>query len=104
MPSIVWKGHLTFGLVSIPAKLFRAARRERVRLHYVHRPQIAEPLSTTPLLNPAGEPQRAAFQRLQKPESAPPAPEPAAIPAPVSRVWQALVTSADEQPISRAEV
>src|SRR5215469_6939721 len=29
MPSIVWKGHLTFGLVSIPVKLFRAARRAR---------------------------------------------------------------------------
>ena len=36
MASIVWKGHLTFGLVSIPVKLYRAARKERVRLHYVH--------------------------------------------------------------------
>ena len=32
-------------LVSIPVKLFRAARRERVRLHYVHRPEPAEPLA-----------------------------------------------------------
>ena len=32
MPSIVWKGQLTFGLVSIPEKLYRAARRERVRM------------------------------------------------------------------------
>ena len=71
MPSIVWKGHLTFGLVSIPVKLFRAARRERVRLHYVHRPEPAE---------------------------APPTP------APVSRVRQSLVTTGDEQPISRADI
>ena len=45
MPSIVWKGHLRFGLVSIPVKLFRATRRERVRLHYVQRPEPAEPLA-----------------------------------------------------------
>ena len=45
MPSIVWKGHLTFGLVSIPVKLYRAARRERVRMHYVHQPVVlAEPV------------------------------------------------------------
>jgi non-homologous end joining protein Ku len=49
MPSIVWKGHLTFGLVSIPVKLFRAARRERVRLHYVHRPESAEPRAIEPV-------------------------------------------------------
>jgi hypothetical protein len=42
MPSIVWKGQLTFGLVSIPVKLYRAARRERVRMHYVHRHEITE--------------------------------------------------------------
>jgi non-homologous end joining protein Ku len=42
MPSIVCKGHLTFGLVSIPVKLYRAARRERVRLHYVHRQEPDE--------------------------------------------------------------
>ena len=29
MPATVWKGDLTFGLVSIPVRLFRAARRER---------------------------------------------------------------------------
>ena len=28
MPSIVWKGHLTFGLVSIPVKLYRVAPKE----------------------------------------------------------------------------
>jgi hypothetical protein len=49
MPSIVWKGHLTFGLVSIPVKLFRAARRERVRLHYVHRTESAEQPLTVPI-------------------------------------------------------
>ena len=42
MPSIVWKGQLTFGLVSIPVKLYRAARRERVRMHYVHQAEVSE--------------------------------------------------------------
>lgn len=42
MPSIVWKGQLTFGLVSVPVKLYRAARKERVRMHCVHRPKVSE--------------------------------------------------------------
>ncbi len=33
----IWKGHLSFGLVSIPVRLFRAARAERVSLREVHR-------------------------------------------------------------------
>jgi DNA end-binding protein Ku len=36
MPSTVWKGHLTFGLVSIPVKLFRAARAEKVSFRQLH--------------------------------------------------------------------
>jgi DNA end-binding protein Ku len=104
MPSIVWKGHLTFGLVSIPVKLFRAARRERVRLHYVYRPEVAEPPSEASVVNPAGITQRASAHHPQKLETVPPTTAPAAIPEPVSRVRQALVTSADEQPISRAQV
>ena len=30
MATSIWKGHLTFGLVSIPVKLYRAARAEKV--------------------------------------------------------------------------
>lgn len=37
MPSIVWKGHLTFGLVSIPLRLYAAARSQRVEFHQLHR-------------------------------------------------------------------
>ena len=37
MASTVWKGHLTFGLVSIPVRLFLAARRERINLHQLRR-------------------------------------------------------------------
>jgi non-homologous end joining protein Ku len=36
MATSVWKGHLTFGLVSIPVKLYRAARAEKVSFRQVH--------------------------------------------------------------------
>ena len=37
MPSTTWKGHITFGLVSIPIKLYPAARKERVEFHQIHK-------------------------------------------------------------------
>ncbi|MCU1262336.1 MAG: Ku domain protein [Bryobacterales bacterium] len=37
MASTIWKGHLTFGLVSIPIKLFRAARAEKIHMHRLER-------------------------------------------------------------------
>jgi DNA end-binding protein Ku len=37
MASTVWRGYLTFGLVSIPVRLFRAARAERVSLKRLYR-------------------------------------------------------------------
>lgn len=105
MPSIVWKGHLTFGLVSIPVKLFRAARRERVSLHYVHQPPRAEPPAMAPVsattTEPFGPPPQPARSETTpanaKPETVPP-------PVPVTRVHQSLVTNGDEQPISRADL
>ncbi|MBI4463016.1 MAG: Ku protein [Acidobacteria bacterium] len=36
MAATVWKGHLTFGLISIPIGLYSAARGERVSFHYLH--------------------------------------------------------------------
>lgn len=37
MASTIWKGHLTFGLVSIPIRLSRAARAEKVHMHHLQR-------------------------------------------------------------------
>ena len=37
MASTVWRGQLTFGLVSFPVRLHIAARKERVRMHYLRR-------------------------------------------------------------------
>src|SRR5215467_356963 len=36
MASSVWKGYLTFGLISIPIRLFSAARGERIGLNQLH--------------------------------------------------------------------
>ena len=36
MASTVWKGHLTFGLVSLPVKLYSAARSESVSFNQLH--------------------------------------------------------------------
>ncbi len=38
MASTVWKGHLTFGLVSLPIKLYSAARAEHVAFNQLHQP------------------------------------------------------------------
>jgi DNA end-binding protein Ku len=36
MASTVWKGYLTFGLISVPLRLYSAARGERVSFHQIH--------------------------------------------------------------------
>ena len=37
MPSTVWKGYITFGLISMPIRLFAAARATHTHLHEIHR-------------------------------------------------------------------
>jgi DNA end-binding protein Ku len=37
MASTVWKGYLTFGLLSVPIRLFAAARGERVSFNQLHK-------------------------------------------------------------------
>jgi len=37
MAASVWKGHLTFGLVSFPVRLFRAARSETISFNLLHK-------------------------------------------------------------------
>lgn len=47
MASTVWKGYLTFGLISIPIRLFAAARGERIsfnQLHSVCHSRLKQPL------------------------------------------------------------
>ena len=47
MATTVWKGHLTFGLISIPMRMFAAARSERIsfnQLHKVCHSRLKQPL------------------------------------------------------------
>jgi DNA end-binding protein Ku len=37
MAATVWKGYITFGLISIPIRLYPAARESHVRFHEIHR-------------------------------------------------------------------
>jgi DNA end-binding protein Ku len=37
MPSSVWKGSITFGLLSIPIRMYTAARSDRTYLHQIHK-------------------------------------------------------------------
>src|ERR1700751_6240810 len=37
MATTVWKGHLTFGLVSFPVKLFTAARQDGISFNQLHK-------------------------------------------------------------------
>jgi DNA end-binding protein Ku len=43
MASTVWRGYITFGLITIPVRLFRAARPERVGLRRLYRAAAPEP-------------------------------------------------------------
>ena len=38
MPSSVWSGHLTFGLISMPVRLFSGARSSGISFNMLHRP------------------------------------------------------------------
>src|SRR5947207_5260161 len=55
MANTVWKGQLTFGLVSFPVRLVRAARKERILLRYVREvgPLDSQGEETTALSTPS---------------------------------------------------
>jgi len=41
MAASVWTGYLTFGLISMPVRLFSGARPTRISFHMLHRPDHA---------------------------------------------------------------
>jgi DNA end-binding protein Ku len=85
MATSVWRGHISFGLVSIPVRLFRAARSERVKLREVYSvPQESEPEL---------EPEQIEPPRSRKGPIPVEAPRPVVVeaPAPVSPVRRAAV-------------
>jgi DNA end-binding protein Ku len=74
MASTTWRGRIAFGMVSIPVRLYKAARRERIRFHRVYRPEAV----------PAGPPPKGPrLVDLEDPEPIAPDPEET---TPVARV------------------
>ena len=41
MPAIVWKGYISFGLVSFPVRLYSAARSEAIHFHMLHKKDLS---------------------------------------------------------------
>jgi DNA end-binding protein Ku len=92
MPASVWKGRLAFGMVSIPVRLYKAARRERVRFHRVYRPAAPPPDEDTDESLPETSPVAAAAREA----------EPVA--EPVARVRHLAVGEVTEEPVQQPEI
>src|SRR2546421_8272345 len=86
MAVTVWKGHLTFGLVSIPIRLFRAARKERISFHQLHRAEAPRPAPSAS--SPEAEPEPESVEEAEEPKS-------------MTRVHQSAFAAEDLRPIPR---
>ena len=105
MANTVWRGQLTFGLVSFPVRLHIAARKERVRMHYLRQaPSRVEQPAEEP--EEETEPDQRAMRREPGPVAAPERSvrEPMEPPLPVSRIKQEFLSDADERPIPRQDL
>lgn len=110
MATTVWKGYLAFGLVSIPVRLFRAARAERVPLRQLYRspaPQRSEPEPPARFFAERESPPEAAT--IQRPEIAAKVSEPESVGlepaiAPVKRVYERADTAAPSAPVRPSEL
>src|SRR3954454_3165690 len=98
MASTIWRGRLSFGLVSIPVRIYKAARRERVRFRQVFRPESA------PI--PPENSKIHSISRHFEPETAPKSPsEPPPQPIEtVERVRNLPVADTAETPVERPQI
>ncbi len=117
MASTIWRGFITFGVISIPVRLHRAARAERVTLRRLRREspspksgddeeESSEEETTSSRLSPAATSPSGASQPNRSgltlvPKSAPPTPAPPPIPTPVK---QASITPDSDEIIPAASV
>ena len=68
MASTVWRGYVTFALISIPVRLYRAARAEKVSFRRLQREeplQNPERISRTEVASPAGDSSQRSDSRLK---------------------------------------
>jgi DNA end-binding protein Ku len=98
MAATVWKGYLSFGLVSIPVKAYRAARAERVNLHQLYRASL--PAERVQAAGRGPIPIRGSAAEMPlAPDAAPAMEVEGEQDAPVSRVQQRAWTPGEEGPI-----
>lgn len=110
MGASVWRGRITFGLVSIPVRLVKAARRERTRFRRVQRVRAADSVIEDEPDVPEAlvqSPRVLAFSPARKnvtttspavPGASPPAEEP------IVRVRNASISGLTEAPVQQTEI
>jgi DNA end-binding protein Ku len=110
VPATIWKGHLTFGLVSIPIKLYRAARAEKVSFRHVYRAAPQPPAPEEPAWEPpprrtssTAAPAQTAAKLIPMRGGAAPAPAPPPMER-VERVRHAAMSQEEDAPLSRSEI
>ena len=104
MAATVWKGQLTFGLVSIPVRLYRAARAEKVSFRQLHgttgvADQEPEPEATVVEPIPIRPPQRVDANKVASETTHLPPPPPVVAP-----VRSTPTSGENAQPIPRSEI
>lgn len=121
MATTVWKGHVGFGLVNIPVRLQRAARKERIPLRYLKNSSRPEPedeepeLSIGPLPAPIRQPATLGARSdlstaaaVGRPEEqtkfARPEVNPETATSQVARIKQSIRTADDEEIVARNDL
>jgi DNA end-binding protein Ku len=112
MASTVWRGHLAFGLVSFPVRLYKAARPEKISFRRLYRPSPSPASGHADLesklaasLPPVeSEPEEAKPEppRRGRGSQAPPAAAPE--PEQVQRTRNAVVSDMSDQPVERGDI
>ncbi len=104
MAASVWRGRITFGLVSIPVRLVKAARRERIRFQRVSRvPRVEEP-EDDPEESEAVTPASRVLEFPSKGLAATPPPPVDEEELPVMPVRNSAVTGTNDAPVMRSEI
>ena len=103
MPTTVWRGRLAFGMVSIPVRLYKAARRERMRFHHVYRPtESPAPVSAIAEQAKEAAPAAATGKVYELPSTPPAASAPG--PVTVARVRNMPVGELNDEAIEKPQV
>ena len=92
MASTVWRGQLTFGLVVVPVRLYRAARKQRIRLNYLRTKSSTDyPASAEDPTTHQADDESNVPDEWTAPES-------------VTRISQTFRSAVDETPVPREQV